>query len=53
MIVDVQSPNFGLGEVLGATFRLLKIQFVPLLKAFLPLVGLVVLVAGAFAAAVC
>lgn len=52
MIVDVQSPQFGLGELLGATFRLLKVQFVPLLKAFLPLLGLVILVAGLFAAGV-
>lgn len=52
MAIDVQSKKFDLGELLGATFQLLKSQFMPVLKASLLPGGIILAVSVVFGAGI-
>lgn len=52
MAIDVQSKQFDLGELLSATFQLLKSQFKPMLKVSLLLAGILLGVSVVFGAVI-
>lgn len=52
MTIGVQSKQFDLGELLSATFQLLKSQFKPMLKVSLLPAVIIMVVGGVFAATV-